>query len=340
MRLANPFEVPGRWWKGCLHVHTTGSDGQMAPEMLLEHYYSGGFDFVAITDHWRVTDRTALSRDDFLVLSGIETEAAGGPGSDLVIPQFPGRKPAKYHIVGIDVHEDVERRPDHTAQSTIDHIRRQGGLPIIAHPSWSGLNINDLYPLRDYLAIEVYTSAPERGIARGFSHPQWDDLLSHGVPTLAVASDDSHRPGFDSLRAWTMVKAPALTREAIVGALRAGHFYASTGPVIHDVTWQRTDATSDKPSGTIAVRTSPARSVAMVADATRGSRVAAGVLSTARRARRVRSDEDQVYEGLLEGDSVTGATFVLQGSERYARLQVEDHHGRVAWTNPLFVEPA
>jgi hypothetical protein len=44
-----------------------------------------------------------------------------------------------------------------------------------------------------------------------------------------------HRPGFDSLRAWTMVKAPELTREAIVTALRAGHFYASTGPIIRDV---------------------------------------------------------------------------------------------------------
>jgi hypothetical protein len=66
--------------------------------------------------------------------------------------------------------------------------------------------------------------------------------------------------------------------------------------------------------------------------------VGAGLLSTARRARRLREDE-QVGEGLLEGDTVSGAEFFLQGVERYGRIQVEDSFGRFAWTNPLFIDP-
>ena len=55
----NPFAAAGQWYRGCLHSHTTESDGRMSPEHLLAHYQLGGFDFVALTDHNRVTDRAA-----------------------------------------------------------------------------------------------------------------------------------------------------------------------------------------------------------------------------------------------------------------------------------------
>ncbi|HEY5471918.1 MAG TPA: hypothetical protein VIK32_01870, partial [Candidatus Limnocylindrales bacterium] len=73
-RLAGPFDVPGKWFRGCLHVHTTESDGGMPPDRLLAHYRMGGYDFVALTDHEMITDRTTASRPDFLVLPGIELD--------------------------------------------------------------------------------------------------------------------------------------------------------------------------------------------------------------------------------------------------------------------------
>ena len=69
----------------------------------------------------------------------------------------------------------------------------------------------------------------------------WDSLLSHGKTAWAVASDDVHdyfdfddrlapTPG----RAWIVVQAPGLTVDAIMDAIRKGHFYASTGVVLKE----------------------------------------------------------------------------------------------------------
>ncbi len=57
-------------------------------------------------------------------------------------------------------------------------------------------------------------------------------------PLLGIATDDSHeyhgRPGAQPGRAWVMVRAPYLTPEHIVKALKAGQFYASTGVEVSD----------------------------------------------------------------------------------------------------------
>ena len=47
-----PFEGDGVWLRCALHAHTTNSDGEMAPDMLVRHYEWAGFDVLAITDHW------------------------------------------------------------------------------------------------------------------------------------------------------------------------------------------------------------------------------------------------------------------------------------------------
>jgi hypothetical protein len=91
--------------------------------------------------------------------------------------------------------------------------------------------------------------------------------------------------------------------------------------------------------GTVSVRCSPARAVTLVADGTKGGRVNAGPFGMALRGRRLR-DAGNRPEGVLEGELLSGAEFVLTGQERYARIQIEDAHGRCAWTNPLFVRTA
>ncbi|MCU0820989.1 MAG: PHP domain-containing protein [Spirochaetes bacterium] len=37
--------------KGCLHVHTTCSDGKMTPQQVADEYEKRGYDFIAFTDH-------------------------------------------------------------------------------------------------------------------------------------------------------------------------------------------------------------------------------------------------------------------------------------------------
>lgn len=346
-QLADPFTAPGQWYRGNLHVHTTNSDGAMPPDRLVAHYAYAGWDFLALTDHWKVTavdGGTALP--DITVIPGTEVNTA--PASTAA--------GTNYHILGLNLQEPIPQRKDLAgpagAQWLVDAIREQGGEAVVAHPYWSGLTLHDVETLHHLLAIEVYNADTEVHIGRGNAQALWDDLLTRGIPMRAIAVDDSHRPGYDSLRAWTMVRAVDRSIPALMAALRAGHFYASSGPEIHDVQWAPAGdgATSraDQPSGQspgeksprekVTVRCSPARAITLVADATRGARLNAGPLGMAHRARRLRPT-GQGPEGVLEGELLTGAEFTLTGQERYLRVQVEDARGRCAWTNPLFVSP-
>ncbi|HXH98423.1 MAG TPA: PHP domain-containing protein, partial [Gaiellaceae bacterium] len=50
------FGGDGIWLRCQLHAHTTSSDGEAEPAALCAHYAEAGFDVLAITDHWHVTD--------------------------------------------------------------------------------------------------------------------------------------------------------------------------------------------------------------------------------------------------------------------------------------------
>jgi hypothetical protein len=63
----------------------------------------------------------------------------------------------------------------------------------------------------------------------------WDEVLSRGLRIWGTGTDDchSHKPPFNPFKdppcsAWTVVQAEELSVKAIVNALKAGHFYAST----------------------------------------------------------------------------------------------------------------
>ena len=62
----NPFRGEGEWLKAALHTHSTVSDGTLAPDRLVQSYVEAGFDIVAITDHWRLTQPNA--RDDVILV--------------------------------------------------------------------------------------------------------------------------------------------------------------------------------------------------------------------------------------------------------------------------------
>ena len=316
-RLPDVFAAPGRWYRGCLHVHSTESDGAMSPEALVQHYQMGGYDFMAITDHDKLTDRSYLSRSDFLVLPGTEVQVGRAELGET------------FHVVGIGVTDAIDRSYWGSVQETIDAIRRNGGEAIVAHPYWSGLTVSDLLGLHGYLAIEVYNTGCEVGNGRGHAEFWWDEMLKRGKAVSAVAVDDSHWPGFDSLGAWVMVKAESLGAESIMSALRAGLFYCSNGPQIESVVW-------DAQERRVEVRCSPVGTVSLVADPTKGCCLGAGRFGIERRSRHIWGDRPWA-EGLVDGEPITGAVLELQGDETYARIQVTDFHGRRAWTNPLFL---
>ena len=71
-----PFEQPGQFWRGNLHTHSNRSDGDLPPEQVVRWYQEAGYDFLAITDHFRpkyrfpLTDTRGLRTGDFTTLLG------------------------------------------------------------------------------------------------------------------------------------------------------------------------------------------------------------------------------------------------------------------------------
>ena len=52
--------LPGHWYKGNLHTHTTQSDGRLSPQEAVRWYEQNGYDFVALTDHDTFCDPAPL----------------------------------------------------------------------------------------------------------------------------------------------------------------------------------------------------------------------------------------------------------------------------------------
>jgi hypothetical protein len=294
MDLPNPFTAPGDWFRGNLHTHTTGSDGRHAPEEIARRYRSAGYDLLAITDHGVVTDVAGLSDDNFLVLFGAEMDGDTSETGE------------SYHICTFGL-SGVAQAPDSPAvQQAVDWARGNGGEAVIAHPYWSGLAFPDLLRFDGYLGIEVFNTTCHGLNGKGCSAAQWDDLLVRGRRVWGFGVDDCHGHADFGL-GHVMVKATALTRDAIMASLRVGLFYSSWGPTIHEI------ALAD---GAVHVRTSPARMINFVGPTWMGKALYA-----------------------LDGQPMTEATYRLPEKIAYLRVECQDFEGRWAWSNPIFFPP-
>ena len=100
-------------------------------------------------------------------------------------------------------------------------IVENGGVPYLAHTYWSGCD-DRVGDVRGLAGIEVWNAGCELEIGRGDSSLHWDEALERGRALFALATDDSHHPGYDSGFAWTMVRAAERSQEAVLDALRSG----------------------------------------------------------------------------------------------------------------------
>jgi len=303
----SPFDDDGGVWLRCaLHAHTTNSDGDLPPDKLVQHYEWAGYDVLAITDHWvRTVERSTRK---LLVIPSVELNAtAGGPEHD-----------AHVLALGVEAEPVIPDNEFAPLADVVAWIAENGGLPYLAHTYWSGLRTEQWETCAGLLGIEVWNSGCELEIARGDSTIHWDEALERGRALFALATDDSHHPGYDSGFAWTMVRAAEKTQEAVLDALRVGSFYGSTGPAIHSVSVD---------DATVTVECSPAASVTLVSSRARGTRANAGRLGYPKNAEILARDT----AGLI-----TAVRLERPYNVPYGRVEVADSDGRRAWTNPLW----
>jgi predicted metal-dependent phosphoesterase TrpH len=289
-----PWALPGKWFRGVTHVHTTESDGRLDPAAAIAWYREHKYSFAAITDHGTLTDTAALGDESFVTLPGIEL-SAGKTELD-----------ADYHVVGLGVTRAPIIDPTASAQDAIDAIREAGGEAVLAHPYWSGATFADLLPLQGHIGVEIYNATCEESISKGVSTVQWDDLLARGKRLWGLAVDDTHWRRPDSGSGWIVLRARRLEREAMMQALRDGHFYSSRGPRLTGV---------EVVEGVVRVTSSAAAAITFVCDNWRG--------------RRFHAETDA---------GINRAEYAPPDGIRYVRVECVDRYGRVAWSNPIYWE--
>jgi hypothetical protein len=302
----SPFDAPGEWLRCALHAHTTNSDGELAPEMLVRHYDWAGYDVLALTDHWV---RTAeASTKGLLVIPSTELNAVVGEDVDV-------------HVLALGLDTDPVAPADtfEPLADVVAWIEANGGLPYVAHTYWSGLRTEQWWDCDGLLGLEVWNSGCELELGRGDASLHWDEALEHGRNLQALATDDSHHPGYDSGFASTWVRTTERTQAAVLAALRAGSFYGSTGPAIHSV-----EVGDDE----VVVRCSPAAAVTLYCGRCRGARANAGRIGYPNLSRILARDE----HGLITAVSLQRPW----DGGAYGRVEVKAPDGAKAWTNPLW----
>lgn len=307
--MTDPWTTDGTWLRCALHAHTTRSDGELAPKHLARHYERAGYDVLAITDHWRITD--AVSKERLLVVPSVELNCI-----------LPGARDGHVLAFGVAASEQELRdlAQEHAdLEAVADWSEAHGGVSYLAHPYWTGVTPGTLVLPTNVVGVEVFNAGCELEVGRGLSTVHWDELLEAGRLCPAIAADDSHHPGFDSDLAWTWVRAPERSRAAILEALAAGTFYSSTGPLLYDV---RRDGDA------VEVRCSPCRSVTLVSGRATGAAVTVGRLGYRHAGRELECD----HNGL-----VVHARLEVPRSARHVRVEVTDAAGGKAWANPIAV---
>ncbi len=313
----------GRHYKGCLHAHTTRSDGKLSPEELCQHYRENGYDFVSITDHCVYTNTTAYDREDFLVLPGIELDIWCGSFAHDVDESTRQRT---YHLNGIlaDYQTDaalpdgyVWQRQRWTpewattsslrekVQEIIDFLQKHGNLVMLNHPQWSVNYERDVYGFSGLFAMEIYNNGAELACANGFSEHFYYYCLRNNMWLWNTATDDTHGV-HSACGGWVVVSAPEFSKEAIADALAKGRFYSSTGPVIHDF-WV-------DEQGVVRLTCEPAKAIEFFMPLTVDGWA-------------IRSQGVPVTKGAYEPDK-----------SELVMAKVIGFDNTVAWTNPIWVE--
>ena len=225
-----------KWYKGNIHTHTTESDGDAAPEKVVSWYRRHGYDFLVLSDHNHLTllnYRPGKRRFKRPLMV---------PGEEVSINIHEGN--VAIHINGIGVSRVVEPidagEVVPTIQANVNAILEAGGIASINHPNfkWS-FDHEAIKQVTGASLLEVFNGHPMVNVYGAPGKPGyegiWDDVLSAGRVIFGVATDDSHNySDFSPMRSnpgrgWVVVRAPELTRDAIVEALASGSFYASTG---------------------------------------------------------------------------------------------------------------
>ncbi len=314
----------GNDYKANLHCHSTISDGKFTVEEIKKVYMEAGYSIVAYTDHSYLAGHNDLAEPGFLPLNGYEigvndkNDTIRRTCHFCLIAREPDNLnqvciyPSKFLPEGVEPNFDAEHAYNGRTISEMMQAGRDAGFFVTYnHPCWSQERYPEYMAYNGMHAMEVVNYGC---IAAGWDDVNdhvYDDMLRAGKKIFCIATDDNHNKyprdtrDWDSFGGFTVIRAEELEYCKVTDALFEGNFYASQGPLIHDLYIEDNE---------VHITCSPADKI---------------FLSTNHRRAGVR---------FAEGEPLTEAVFPIKDADTYIRLTVIDEKGNKAFTNAYFLK--
>lgn len=302
------FQTSGTFFRGNLHTHSTLSDGALPLEEVCRRYAMEGYDFLCMSEHlvglfnYPIADTAPYRTETFTTILGAEVHTGQLSNGEI------------WHLLAVGLPLDFQAplapnfdgaQAPEPAASLARRCRDAGAFVAIAHPQWYNLTLADAMQIDAAHAVEIYNHGCAMECDRPDGFAILDLMLSAGRRLTACATDDAHFAAADHFGGWVMVKADAREPDALLAALKAGHYYSSQGPRLHDIEIKDRE---------IRIACSPADRI-----------IAVGAGAAAK----------QVFGNGMVSATLPLARFKAGG---WVRITVADRFGRKAWSNPIWLD--
>jgi len=137
--------------------------------------------------------------------------------------------------------EEVCRRYQENGYDFIclsDHFLPVYDFPVSDTRAFRTSNFTTILGAEVHLPSTLIGETSALRAARGNGWGLLDQLLSRGHHLNALATDDAHFQTDDAFGGWVMVKAQDRDPDALLAALKSGHYYSTQGPEIHDIRFE------------------------------------------------------------------------------------------------------
>lgn len=206
-------------FKGDTHLHTCRSDGKGTPFEVACAFRGAGYDFIAITDHHKYEPslegqaEVKAITDEFFVFRGEEVHNKGMGYFHIV--NFNGNRSINEIIETDDEYVNTEidkimatrelsglSDPRSVAYRIFisEHIRKAGGVAIMAHPFWTVFGEYHMqteefvyhWENKDFDALEVLAACDNNGNGNNLQEMLRCEMLSMGYRIPVVGASDAH----------------------------------------------------------------------------------------------------------------------------------------------------
>ena len=253
-------------YKANLHCHSVLSDGCRTPEELKAMYKSRGYDILAITDHERPVQHTALSEKNFLMLTGYECYIRPDPNgrynvySEETHLNLFAKDPMNVSMICFNDHYSRYLKRDNALSSLVrvgsekpreysveyinEYIRtakENGYIVAYNHPYWSMEDEARILAYEGLFSVEMCNYSSWLLNHLEYSGALYDKMLRSGNRIFCHGADDNHNhypEGHalsDSFGSFTMIMPEEFTYGSVIEAMERGNMYASMGPTFRRV---------------------------------------------------------------------------------------------------------